>query len=141
MAGRNPTSIENIGLNATDNTPGYWYYDRKAGTITYVPRPGETAATLEASATTATQQQLLTLTDTNNIKWEGVQFAYGSWLGASGNPGYIDTQSGYQCQVSMLQLISWNLWPIPNPFPSVRPAALGLRLCELLVPPCCCSRF
>jgi hypothetical protein len=105
--GRNPTSIENvnssqplcamfefrpslcsnaldwllilsqIGLNASGNTPGHWYYDRKAATISYVPRPGETAATLEASATTATQQHLVTLTSTNNIKWEGVQFAYG----------------------------------------------------------------
>ena len=63
-----------------------------------MPRLGETAATLEASATTATQQALVTLTSTNNVKWEGVQFAYGSWLDASGSKGYIDTQSGYQCQ-------------------------------------------
>jgi hypothetical protein len=27
-----------------------------------------------------------------------VHFAFGSWLGASGPQGYIDTQSGYQCQ-------------------------------------------
>jgi hypothetical protein len=69
--------LSQIGLNASGNTPGHWYYDRKAATISYVPRPGETAATLEASATTATQQHLVTLTSTNNIKWEGVQFAYG----------------------------------------------------------------
>lgn len=96
--GRNPTSIENIGLNASGNTPGYWYYDRKEATISYVPRPGETAAILEASATTATQQELVTLTSTSNVRWEGVQFAYASWLDASGSKGYIDTQSGYQCQ-------------------------------------------
>ena len=96
--GRNPTSIENVGLNKTDNTPGHWYYDRKAATISYIPRAGETAATLEATATTATQQELVSLTGTKNVKWEGVHFAYGSWLDASGPKGYIDTQSGYQCQ-------------------------------------------
>ena len=96
--GRNPTSIENIGLNKTGNTPGHWYYDRKGATISYVPRPGETEATLEATAMTATQQELVTLTATKNVKWEGVHFSYGSWLDASGPKGYIDTQSGYQCQ-------------------------------------------
>jgi hypothetical protein len=37
----------------------------------------------------------------------------------------------------LVQLASWNLWLIPNssPFPSVRPPALGSRVCELLVPP------
>ena len=59
--GRNPTSIENVGLNATGNAPGHWYYDRSGATISYIPRAGETAATLEASATTATQQVLVTL--------------------------------------------------------------------------------
>jgi hypothetical protein len=37
----------------------------------------------------------------------------------------------------LVQLVSWNVWLIPNscPFPSTRPAALGARICELLVPP------
>ena len=73
-----------MGLNASDNTPGHWYYDRAAATISYVPRPGETADSVEASATTATQQQLVTLADTQNVKWENVHFAYATWLGASG---------------------------------------------------------
>jgi hypothetical protein len=93
--GRNPTSIENVGLNASDNKPGTFYYDRAAyvrsrrravsnrhtfrrvrlcacgspspccarrATISYVPREGETAAMLDATATTATQQELVTLT-------------------------------------------------------------------------------
>jgi hypothetical protein len=96
--GRNPTSIENVGLNATDNAPGTFYYDRAGATISYVPREGETIATLEATATTATQQELVTLTGASNVRWEGVHFAYGTWLDASGPKGYIDTQSGYQCQ-------------------------------------------
>ena len=82
--GRNPTSIENVrifphsfgrskgtrsgrrrltlclwrqvGLNASGNSPGHFYYDRAAGTISYTPRDGETAAMLDATATTATQQ-------------------------------------------------------------------------------------
>lgn len=66
--GRNPTSIENVGLNATVNAPGTFYYDRKAATISYVPREGETAATLEATATTATQQELVTLVSTHAVR-------------------------------------------------------------------------
>ena len=96
--GRNPTSIENVGLNASDNAPGTFYYDRAAATISYVLREGETIATLEATATTATQQELVTLTGASNVRWEGVHFAYATWLDASGPKGYIDTQSGYQCQ-------------------------------------------
>ena len=45
-----------VGLNASGNSPGHFYYDRAAGTISYTPRDGETAAMLDATATTATQQ-------------------------------------------------------------------------------------
>jgi hypothetical protein len=87
-----------VGLNASGNAPGTFYYDRAAATISYVPREGETIATLEATATTATQQELVKLQGASNVRWEGVHFAYGTWLDASGQKGYIDTQSGYQCQ-------------------------------------------
>ena len=75
-----------------------FYYDRAAATISYIARPGETANTLEATATTATQQELLLVNGSANVRWEGVRFEYATWLGASGPKGYVDTQSAYLCQ-------------------------------------------
>jgi hypothetical protein len=60
-----------------------WYYDRKAATIGYIPRAGETAATLETTATTAIEEMLLLVNNTKNLRWEGVKFQYATWLGAS----------------------------------------------------------
>jgi hypothetical protein len=76
---RNPTTIENVATNFTQ--PGQFYYDRAAATISYIPRPGETADTLESTATTATQQELLVVEGTQNVKWENVLFEYATWLG------------------------------------------------------------
>lgn len=53
---------------------------------------------LEATATTATTQELLVINHTQNVRWVGVRFEYATWLGASGNKGVVDTQSGYLCQ-------------------------------------------
>jgi pectate lyase len=93
--GINPTHLENVGTNFTQ--PGQFYYDRAGASIGYIPRQGETAADLEATATTATQQEILVVKNTQNLKWEGVHFEYATWLGASGPKGYIDTQSAYLC--------------------------------------------
>jgi hypothetical protein len=78
--GRLPVSIENVFSNWS--FAGQWYYDRKNATIGYIPRNGETIAQVEASATTATVEQLLVVNDTNNIRWEGVHFAFATWNGA-----------------------------------------------------------
>ena len=45
-----PTSIENLFDPDDFTVEGTWYYDRAAATITYLPRAGETAQTLEATA-------------------------------------------------------------------------------------------
>lgn len=92
----NPTSIENVEANFS--YPGQFYYDRAGGIISYMPRDGETAATLEATATTAVVEELLVVKGTKNMHWEDVSFEYATWLGASGPKGYIDTQSAYLCQ-------------------------------------------
>ena len=92
---RNPTTIENVGTNFTQ--PGQFYYDRAASLISYIPRPGETADTLESTATTATQQELLVVNGSQNVRWQNVKFEYASWLGASGPKGFVDTQSAYMC--------------------------------------------
>eukprot|EP01047_Picozoa_sp_COSAG01_P100094 COSAG01_NODE_30001_length_625_cov_1.155894_2_plen_161_part_01 len=68
-------------------------------TVYYVLlRVGETAATVEATATTATQQELVVVSHTQNLRFVGIRYEYATWLGASGPRGYIDTQSAYLCQ-------------------------------------------
>ena len=69
--------------------------DRAAGSIGYIPRPGETTATLEATAVTATEEMLLIVNGSRNLRWEGVGFEYATWLGASGPQGFVDTQSAF----------------------------------------------
>lgn len=94
--GRFPTTIENVEGNWSH--PGQFYYDRAAARIGYIPRQGETAATVEATATTATVEELLVLNGTRNVKWEGVHFHFATWSGSSGQQGYVDIQSAYLCQ-------------------------------------------
>lgn len=94
--GHFPTHLENVETNWTQ--PGQFYYDRAAGRIGYIPRAGETAATLVATAKTATVQTLLQLSNATNHVFHGIEFQYGTWLGASDNVGYVDTQSAYLCQ-------------------------------------------
>ena len=70
----NPTTIENVESNFS--YPGQFYYDRAGGVISYIPRSGETASDLEATATTAVVEELLVVKDVKNMKWEDVSFEY-----------------------------------------------------------------
>ena len=90
-----PTSIENLFDAKNFTATGTFYYDRSAGTITYQPRPGETAATLAASAITATTEQLLVVNRTKNLVFSHTKFQYATSLHASGDRGFVDTQSAY----------------------------------------------
>ena len=93
--GVNPTHIENVEGNWS--FPGQFYYDRAGGTVGYILRDGETVAELEATATTAVVEELLIINNTKNVVWDSVNFEFGTWLGASGPKGFIDTQSAYLC--------------------------------------------
>ena len=94
--GRFPVTIENVDSNWT--APGQMYYDRANAAIGYIPRAGESLASIEATATTAVGEELLVINGSRNIRWESVKFHYATWKGASGNAGYVDIQSGYLCQ-------------------------------------------
>lgn len=94
--GRFPVTIENVATNWS--FPGQFYYDRAHAAIGYIPRPGETLDSVEASATIATVEELLLVNRTKNVRWEGVSFEFATWSGSSGNAGYVDIQSGYLCQ-------------------------------------------
>jgi len=88
-----PTSIENLRSNFSH--AGEFYYDRAAATIEYIFRAGETLATLEATATTATKQDILIVNNTHDVAWRDVKFEYATWLGSSGPKGFVDTQSAF----------------------------------------------
>eukprot|EP01050_Picozoa_sp_SAG11_P000458 SAG11_NODE_13_length_26388_cov_67.360341_30_plen_721_part_00 len=90
---RAPTSIENLWSNFSH--PGEFYYDRSAGTISYIMREGETLSDLEATATTATTQSILIVNATHDVAWRDVSFEYATWLGASSESGFVDTQSAF----------------------------------------------
>jgi hypothetical protein len=92
---KNPTSIENLFDPANFSAPGTFYHDKANGTILYVPRTGETAATLDATAITTITEQLVIANHTHNLRWENVQFQYATSLHTSGERGFVDTQSGY----------------------------------------------
>ena len=88
-----PTSIENLRSNFSH--AGEFCYDRAAVTIEYIFRAGETLATLEATATTATKQEILIVNNTKDVAWRDVKFEYATWLGSSGPMGFVDTQSAF----------------------------------------------
>ena len=79
------------------SAPGTFYYDKAQGSILYVPRAGESVATLEATATTATAEELVVANHTKNLRWENVHFQYATSLHASGPQGFVDTQVQMCC--------------------------------------------
>ena len=80
--GRYPVSIENVVANWSH--PGQFYYDRAGGSIGYIPRAGETAASIEAAATTATVEEILVVNGSQHVRFENVKFNFATWSGSSG---------------------------------------------------------
>jgi hypothetical protein len=96
------------GLNWLENAyafltePGQWYLDRSENVIYYIPRSGEDLATAEVVA--GNLQQLVTGVGAldasgnpqfvQNIAFEGLTFAYATWLSPSTSMGFPERQSG-----------------------------------------------
>jgi hypothetical protein len=91
---RDPWFIENVFTNLTAEA-GQWYYHRANGTIFYMPRPGETTASVGESAYSTIEETLLVVNQTQNMAWMGVTFEHGTWFQPSLNRGYVDWQAGY----------------------------------------------
>ncbi|MDP9082249.1 MAG: right-handed parallel beta-helix repeat-containing protein [Pseudomonadota bacterium] len=84
------------------NESGQWYLDRSANLIYYIPRPAEnlTTATVVASAA----EQLITGSGSldssgnpqfvQNITFQGLTFAYTTWLQPNTSMGFAEIQSG-----------------------------------------------
>lgn len=96
------------GLNWLENAyafltePGQWYLDRSANVIYYIPRTGEDLANAEVVA--GNLQQLVNGVGAlaasgnplfvQNISFEGLTFAYATWLNPSTSMGFPERQSG-----------------------------------------------
>ncbi len=77
--------------------PGEWYLNKNTGWLYYIPREGEDLATADV------ELPLLEVLvegrgDVNrpvsNIRFDGLTFAYATWLGSSSDNGYVADQSG-----------------------------------------------
>ncbi|MBD2844085.1 Ig-like domain-containing protein [Paenibacillus sp. IB182496] len=77
--------------------PGEWYLDRSTDTFYYMPRPGENMATAEVIAPVV--EDLVTIrgttlaTPADGIHFEGLTFAYTTWLRPSSDLGHADAQN------------------------------------------------
>jgi hypothetical protein len=80
------------------NTPGEWYLDTAAGRLYYIPRAGERLAGADVELPVI--QQLIDVRGTlrrpvTHVRFQGLTFAYGTWLPPSGPNGYAADQSGF----------------------------------------------
>jgi Right handed beta helix region len=102
------------GLNWLENAyafltePGQWYLDRSANVIYYIPRVGENMETAKIVA--GGLQQLVTGSGTldstgepefvENISFEGLTFAYATWLLPNTSIGFSEIFSGVSRDVT-----------------------------------------
>ncbi len=78
--------------------PGEWYLDRAAGELYYIPRPGEdlTTADVELPVLEAlVEGRGEPGKPVANLHFEGITFAYATWLTPGGPQGYVADQSGF----------------------------------------------
>ena len=71
------------------DSPGEWYYDKKAGTVQYWPVNGENLVAAEAVAPALTQ--LVRIDGASRITFRGLDFRHADWT--MGPKGYADSQA------------------------------------------------
>ncbi|MFC1677847.1 right-handed parallel beta-helix repeat-containing protein [Planctomycetota bacterium] len=103
-----PDYIENA-FEVMDE-PGEWYLDRPADTVYYIPKDGEDMTKAEVIAPAV---QMLVLVKgviekpIRNLKFEGLTFAHGTWLGPS-EAGFTDMQWNFAMDLRPETLIVRN---------------------------------
>lgn len=91
-----PTYVENA-FELLDS-PGEWYLDRPAGTVHYIPRPGENMATARVIAPvlqTLVSGHGTATAPVHHIVFDGLQFSHATWLRPSTDEGFSEIQAGY----------------------------------------------
>jgi hypothetical protein len=79
------------------DSPGEWYLNRGTGVLYYIPRAGEDIGSADVELPAL--QSLVAVGGTydapaHNLSFSGITFTGTSWLGPSGNQGYVDEQTG-----------------------------------------------
>lgn len=83
------------------DAPGEWYLDSARGRLYAIPRRGQrlAGADVELPVTQALVDVRGTLSrPVSDLRFEGLTFAYGTWLGPSGPGGYAADQSGFHLE-------------------------------------------
>jgi len=78
--------------------PGEWYFDRGAGRIYYLPRPGESLGTADVEAPlleTLLSGSGTTTSLLHDVTFSGIQFSYATWLLPSTGEGFSEIQANY----------------------------------------------
>jgi Right handed beta helix region len=91
-----PTSAENA-YQLLD-APGEWYLDTGSDRFYYIPKPGENLANLDVEAPVL--EALVTGGGTaskplHDVVFDGIQFSYATWMGASSAKGFSEVQANY----------------------------------------------
>lgn len=78
--------------------PGEWYLNAATGWLYYIPRPGEDLAAVNVEL--PLQDTLIDGRGTpghpvSHLRFEGLTFAYATWMGPSSGDGYVSDQSGF----------------------------------------------
>lgn len=84
--------VENV-FEALD-TPGQWYLNRETGTLYYMPRPGETPATVKVVAPRLSQLVRIEgkpdgSQPVSDIHFKGLTFSHAEWSLPAGNAGAV----------------------------------------------------
>jgi hypothetical protein len=78
--------------------PGEWYLDRSEHYLYYIPRSGEVLPLADVELPTGVglvDGRGTAAHPLSHIRFEGLDFAYATWLQPNGPSGYVDDQSGF----------------------------------------------
>jgi hypothetical protein len=110
-----PANVWNVAALLNASGPGHCFVDNVHGRVYYTPRAGENMSDpFGTPAVTTSLEQLLTLTGTQAVSFEGIAFAFATWLQPNGGEGYVAQQSGFLL-LGFNQSIDDNSWvPVPG---------------------------
>ena len=95
--GKRPLYVENAyELLAT---PGQWYFDRAAGVVDYIPRPGQEMSKCDIEAPLL--EKLVDIRGSesepvHNLVFRRIQFSYATWLTPCTGEGFSEIQANYR---------------------------------------------
>jgi hypothetical protein len=95
--GKRPMYVENAyELLAT---PGQWYFDRAAGTVYYIPRPGQDMSKCGVEAPIL--EKLIDIRGSeaqpvHHLVFKHIQFSYATWLAPCTGEGFSEIQANYR---------------------------------------------